>query len=164
MGEHQTTKKHVAMKFLDTKGTDMQEMMAEVEILKKLKHPNITNLIAFDTKAIYTKKNGTQLERSVIVMDLAEQGTLFEFLKVANSLNKKGFPEPIVRRYFHQLISAIEYCHKQGVVHRDLKPENILLDANYNLKIADFGWATIADKLKHNTDAGTDRFNKKICT
>lgn len=47
------------------------------------------------------------------------------------------------QKYFRQLISGVEYLHSRGVAHRDLKPENLLLDNNDNLKISDFGLATI---------------------
>lgn len=156
MAEHEETKELVALKILKS-SDDLKDIAKEIQTLSKLKHPHITNLLGYDINASYIKKDGKKLERPVIVMDLAERGTLFDFLKASNSLNKKGFPEPVARRYFQQLITAIEYCHANKVVHRDLKPENILLDSKYNLKVADFGWATIADKQKHITQAGTDR-------
>lgn len=43
------------------------------------------------------------------------------------------------RRFFQQIISGVDYCHRHMVVHRDLKPENLLLDHNLHVKIADFG-------------------------
>lgn len=47
--------------------------------------------------------------------------------------------EPEARRFFQQVISGVDYCHRHMVVHRDLKPENLLLDGSSNVKIADFG-------------------------
>lgn len=87
-------------------------------------------------------------------MELAEKGTLFEYLKVSSVYFSRGFTEDFARTYFQQLIGAVEYCHNQGVAHRDLKPDNLLLDSSYNLKIADFGWATSIKRIL-KTNAGT---------
>lgn len=51
--------------------------------------------------------------------------------------------EDEARLFFQQIISGVEYCHRNMVVHRDLKPENLLLDANKSIKIADFGLSNI---------------------
>lgn len=54
-----------------------------------------------------------------------------------------GMPPAEAQRFFKQLIAGVEYLHGRGIAHRDLKPENLLLDANDNLKISDFGMATV---------------------
>merc|ERR1711988_1459442 len=52
-----------------------------------------------------------------------------------------GLDEDVVRRWFQALVSAVRYCHSNGVVHRDLKPENCLIAGNGTLKLSDFGGA-----------------------
>jgi len=52
-------------------------------------------------------------------------------------------PEDDARRFFQQIIVAVEYCHRHKIVHRDLKPENVLMDEFNNVKIADFGLSNI---------------------
>jgi len=59
---------------------------------------------------------------------------VFDFLVEHGRMKEK-----VAREKFRQIVSAIEYCHSLGIVHRDLKAENLLLDADMNVKIADFG-------------------------
>lgn len=73
-----------------------------------------------------------------IAMELAEGGDLFDKIEA-----DEGVGEDIAHLYFTQLISAVSYMHSKGVGHRDIKPENVLLSADGNLKIADFGLATV---------------------
>ena len=73
-----------------------------------------------------------------IAMELAEGGDLFDKVEADT-----GLSHDIAHAYFTQLINAVGYMHSRGIGHRDLKPENILLDADGNLKLADFGMATL---------------------
>ncbi|KAL8743568.1 MAG: hypothetical protein Q9190_004101 [Brigantiaea leucoxantha] len=75
-------------------------------------------------------------------MELAEGGDLFD--KIESDV---GVGQDIAHLYFTQLVSAVSYMHSKGVGHRDIKPENILLSSEGNLKIADFGLATL---FSHN--------------
>lgn len=71
-----------------------------------------------------------------LVLELVNGGDLFDY--VANS---GRFSEEVARYYMTQLLDALDYMHKNGSAHRDLKPENIMLDSEFNLKVADFGFA-----------------------
>ncbi|EWC43543.1 hypothetical protein DRE_01430 [Drechslerella stenobrocha 248] len=73
-----------------------------------------------------------------IAMEFADGGDLFD--KIEADVGVQG---DIAHFYFHQLLAGTEFIHSKGVAHRDVKPENILLDSNGNLKIADFGFATL---------------------
>ena len=103
------------------------------------RHPNIVEFLATDQDTDW----------KWIAMELAEGGDLFD--KIESDV---GVGEDIAHFYFTQLIEAVGYMHSKGVGHRDLKPENILLSANGNLKIADFGLATLFEY----------KGNRKLCT
>ncbi|SNX85979.1 related to checkpoint kinase chk1 [Melanopsichium pennsylvanicum] len=73
-----------------------------------------------------------------MVLELGAGGDLFD--KIAPDY---GVEEDLAHFYFQQLLAGLEYIHSQGVTHRDIKPENMLLDADGNLKIADFGLCSV---------------------
>jgi carbon catabolite-derepressing protein kinase len=65
-------------------------------------------------------------------------GELFDYIVSNGRLG-----EDKARKFFQQIVAAVEYCHRHKIVHRDLKPENLLLDDQYFVKIADFGLSNI---------------------
>lgn len=69
-----------------------------------------------------------------MIMEYVSGGELFDYIVKHGKLK-----EHEARRFFQQIISGVDYCHRHMIVHRDLKPENLLLDHNLHVKIADFG-------------------------
>lgn len=136
-----STKKHYAIKILKkmNKNIDQKFMdlvVTEVQALTYLNHPNIVNMIEFNQEGTVKKSNGGTYPCIYIVLELATGGEFFDYIATGGR-----FEEKIARFYFKQLIEALYYVHKKGATHRDLKPENLLFDSDFNLKIADFGFA-----------------------
>ena len=89
-----------------------------------------------------------------VVMEYLAGGELFDHIVQQGRLSENEG-----RRFFQQLIAGIEHCHGHGVVHRDLKPENILLDADFSVKIADFGLSNqLRDGYFLSTSCGSPNY------
>ncbi|CAB4401086.1 uncharacterized protein OCT59_001926 [Rhizophagus irregularis] len=131
MAVHSITGHKVAMKFINRKKIANLDMVGrvkrEIQYLKLLRHPHIIKLYEVITTP-------TDI---IMVMEYAG-GELFNFI-----VEKGKMSEHDARRFFQQIICAVEYCHRHKIAHRDLKPENLLLDPYQNVKIADFGLSNI---------------------
>jgi len=125
-------------------GQDMARLATEMEILKRVSHPNIINL-----KEIIDTKNCL-----FIITELVTGGELFDKIVELGSYSEKNAALLVTK-----MVSAIDYLHENGIVHRDLKPENLLLREPNNIidiKIADFGLSKIvSQKVMMQTACGT---------
>ncbi|KAJ3590642.1 hypothetical protein NHX12_008592 [Muraenolepis orangiensis] len=91
-----------------------------------------------------TQLNPTSLQK------LFREVRIMKTLNHPNIVRKRRGSEKEARAKFRQIVSAVHYCHQKNIVHRDLKAENLLLDADSNIKIADFGFSnefTMGSKL-----------------
>nr|ACN41002.1 unknown [Picea sitchensis] len=142
---------NVAIKILDKenilKHKMVEQIKREISTMKLIKHPNVIRL--HEVMASKTK--------IYIVLDFVNGGELFDKI-----VNHGRLREDEARRYFQQLINAVDYCHSRGVSHRDLKPENLLLDAYGNLKVSDFGLSALPQQIMEDgllhTTCGTPNY------
>ncbi|THF99756.1 hypothetical protein TEA_005393 [Camellia sinensis var. sinensis] len=133
------TGENVAIKILDKEKVLKHKMIAqikrEISTMKLIRHPNVIRM--------YELQN--------------------QFHAMSSSQASKGrLKEDEARKYFQQLINAVDYCHSRGVCHRDLKPENLLLDANGALKVSDFGLSALPQQVREDgllhTTCGTPNY------
>lgn len=128
IGEHQLTKHKVAVKILNRQKIKSLDVVGkirrEIQNLKLFRHPHIIKLY----QVISTPTD------IFMIMEYVSGGELFDYI-----VNNGKLQESEARRFFQQIISGVDYCHRHMIVHRDLKPENLLLDHNRHVKIADFG-------------------------
>lgn len=126
----------VAVKILPTDVTDktaLARFERETEILKDLRHPNIVRSfggVCEDKCRFYA-------------MELVEGGSLEDVLQRRGRL-----PWEQVVEYALQMCAALECSHRQGIIHRDVKPANFLVSSNGQLKLSDFGLASVAAQRK----------------
>lgn len=152
MAKHKDSGDKVALKIIKAEMMEyisMDEIKEEVNVLKQLDHKHITRLVDHGYADLTSK--GKSNEVFYIALEVCAGGELFDFISMTGS-----FTERVARYYFLQLLDALEFMHKTGLSHRDLKTENILLDKNFNLKVADFGYAS--GKSSNTTQVGTEDY------
>ena len=126
---------------------NLEKFRREIEILKKMDHPNIIKLYE-----VY------ESERSLyLIMEECKGGEIFDRI-IQHIQEKKMYSEKDAAIIFEQVMSCIAYCHNRNICHRDLKPENLLYlnagdEKDNRIKVIDFGLSQACDRLK--TKVGT---------
>ncbi|KAL4435377.1 hypothetical protein ABPG74_022860 [Tetrahymena malaccensis] len=125
---------------------EKQQLVAEVNIIRELKHPNI---VRYYDRII--EKKDTKI---FIIMEYCEGGDVGTLLKKCKK-EKDYIAEDVIWKIFTQIILALNECHNrpQGkILHRDLKPANIFLDAQNNIKLGDFGLSRVMGEQSEFAD------------
>ncbi|TRZ18773.1 hypothetical protein HGM15179_008320 [Zosterops borbonicus] len=127
-------------KFLESEEDPVIRKIAlrEIRMLKRLKHPNLVELLE-----VFRRKR-----RLHLVLEYCEHTVLHELDK-----HPHGVPEYLVKSITWQTLQAVNFCHKHNCIHRDVKPENILITKHSVIKLCDFGFARI---LTGPSDSYTD--------
>ncbi|PWN46372.1 kinase-like protein, partial [Ceraceosorus guamensis] len=146
------------MDFSRMSDRDRKQIVAEVNILRNLKHESI---VAYEERFV-----DSQAQTLYIIMEYCGGGDLGEVIKKCRK-NNTYLPEDTVWSYFSQMTQALEALHykdcsandvvpRAAILHRDLKPENIFLDADDNVKLGDFGLSKqITGQIFASTYVGT---------
>jgi len=150
LGVHKATGSKHAIKVINKKdlGKDYEKnLKMEVDILKRVSHPNIIALKElFDTT-----------DKLYLVMELVTGGELFDKI-----VEKGSYTESEAAQLVRKIVSAVEYLHNIDIVHRDLKPENLLLktaDNDLDVALADFGLSKIVgQQMMMQTACGTPSY------
>ncbi|KAF9167659.1 hypothetical protein BGX20_011532 [Mortierella sp. AD010] len=133
LARHRKTNEQVAVKIISkaslaNRAAVHRGIEREIAIMKLINHPHVIRLYdVYETD-----------KELFLVMEYVSGGELFEYL-----VNKGRLEETEALRFFQQIIVGLAFCHKRNICHRDLKPENLLLDDQRNVKIADFGMASL---------------------
>jgi len=138
-GVDEKTRVPVALKFMirarkTWENEQAKQVRTEIKSLMRINHPNVMKLYAYNLNCKYPEKTGAKLATILLVLEYCPGGEIFDILYYTHQLD-----EVTARTYFIQMMKAIKACHDVGIVHRDIKPQNLLMDANYQLKLTDFG-------------------------
>lgn len=129
-----------AVKVTNSKDRNSKYFINEVEMLKKINHPNVVRILD-GGEGLLQKINGKNKFVCYILLEYIQCGELFDFI----FFPQQGFGEKYGRLIFTSILDGLEACHYAGVVHRDIKNENIMITENFEIKLADFGFAAIKE-------------------
>jgi eukaryotic-like serine/threonine-protein kinase len=130
LAEDQELGRRVAIKILDGRhandGQFIERFRREAKNAAALNHPNIVS--------IYDR--GEAEDTYYIAMEYLEGRSLKELI-----VGRGAAPVNVAIEYARQILSALRFAHRHGIVHRDIKPHNVLVDGEGRVKVTDFGIA-----------------------
>ena len=130
LAEDQELGRRVAIKILNSRhGNDdqfIERFRREAKNAAALNHPNIVS--------IYDR--GEAEDTYYIAMEYLDGRTLKELI-----VSRGAAPINVAIEYARQILSALRFAHRHGIVHRDIKPHNVLVDGEGRVKVTDFGIA-----------------------
>ncbi|KAI7839495.1 hypothetical protein COHA_006762 [Chlorella ohadii] len=142
----------VAVKLLDLENMNcsLDEIVREAQTMRQLNHPNLLPLYC----------SFVHKEHLWMVMPYVQGGSVLNIMRFAYP---DGLEEPVIATIMKDVLKALEYLHRQGIIHRDIKAGNILLDNNGQVLLADFGVAATLERggswgnrmMSRNTFVGT---------
>ncbi len=142
LAEDQELGRKVAIKMLHERYANdtqfVERFRREATHAAGLSHPNVVS--------IYDR--GEAEGSYFIVMEYVEGRTLKELI-----VTRGPCPVPVAISYVRQVLAALRYAHRNGIVHRDIKPHNVLVDHEGRVKVADFGIARAGSSQM--TEAGS---------
>ncbi|KAM5282428.1 putative sperm motility kinase W isoform 1-T1 [Hipposideros larvatus] len=146
LGQHLPTGTQVAVKVIQRPSIIIgghRPIVTEARCMARLRHPNIVHLF----QVINTQ------DHLFITMEYIAGGNLLDYIHTHGRMM-----EGEARDAFRQLVSAVQYCHEQGVIHLDIKPKNVLFGTDRKVKLTDFGISELYDGNKLNAFCGTPSY------
>nr|BAG55523.1 protein tyrosine kinase abl [Hartaetosiga gracilis] len=123
--------RHVAVKTLKEEAMEAKDFLKEAEVMKKLKHPNLVELIGVCT-----------LESPLyIVTEYMCNGCLLDYIR--DPIKQKEITPTAMMYIAEQISAGMEFLESQNFIHRDLAARNCLVADNLLVKLADFGLARL---------------------
>jgi serine/threonine-protein kinase OSR1/STK39 len=129
------TNEEVAIKQLDLEhmNCSLDEITRESQTMRSFNHPNLLPLYS----------SFVHEQHVWMVMPYVAGGSVLNIMKYAFN---EGLEEPIIATIMRDVLKALEYLHKNGIIHRDIKAANVLLDTNGRVYLADFGVSTSMER------------------
>ena len=121
----------------------------ELTALTTLDHPNVVKMYEYGIEGKLVSDMVTLTDIWYIVLEYISERTLVDLVKMHGSLD-----EYTAKFFFRQMIHTLVYINSKGIAHRDIKLENMLVNDQYQLKFADFGFASFS-KEKQTQQKGT---------
>ncbi len=137
---------------------------AEVDVLSRLDHPNIVKFMDYFDDGTYgymvTELFGTSWNSTNLELNPIQNPTLRTHITIEKASNDlfdcidmhSRFFEDTIHKIFSQVYEAVMYLYEHGMIHGDLKSENVLVDADYNVKLVDFGLSRLIPRDSLGTE------------